>query len=330
LPAVCDLWEWVDVGTHGVRERHERRGVPDASPLATEGPQRLSACPHPRTAQPIDHTAAWPGREYVRTPQTLPLQSPRPCPRRRPRPRCPLAARSAQEAPGNGQSGVVRLGKVVRARSAAHGMYSGSGCATASRVRRRRRACLQNRAPLREVAVAQHHRTLAEHLLTSKRTHQAAPAQRAAGRAEPVGALAVGQLFRGGPSFPRLHRDWARPCHICTGTGLAPATSPRTGLAPPTASTAVPWRGETLSIPRQTIFRSSLPDTFWVFGTHTCSRIMPNSPGWLASTNDTTTSTPCKRTRDVQTRTTGETRAHSATQAPCCAVPAWRGRSRRR
>ena len=45
LPAVCDLWEWVDVGTHGVRERHERRRVPDASPLATEVPQRLSACP---------------------------------------------------------------------------------------------------------------------------------------------------------------------------------------------------------------------------------------------------------------------------------------------
>ena len=131
LPAVCDLWEWVDVGTHGVRERHERRRVPDASPLTTEVLQRLSACAHPRTAQPIDHTAEWPGREYVRTPQTLPLQSPRPCPRRRPRPRCPLAARSAQEAPGNGQSGIVRLGKVARARSA-HGMYSGSGCATAA------------------------------------------------------------------------------------------------------------------------------------------------------------------------------------------------------
>ena len=45
LPAVCDLWEWVDVGTHGVRERHERRRVPDASPLTTEVLQRLSACP---------------------------------------------------------------------------------------------------------------------------------------------------------------------------------------------------------------------------------------------------------------------------------------------
>jgi hypothetical protein len=24
--------------------------------------------------------------------------------------------------------------------------------------------------------------------------------------------------------LPHLHRDWARPCHICAGTGLAPAT----------------------------------------------------------------------------------------------------------
>jgi hypothetical protein len=26
-------------------------------------------------------------------------------------------------------------------------------------------------------------------------------------------------------SLPHLHWDWARPCHICTGAGLAPATS---------------------------------------------------------------------------------------------------------
>jgi hypothetical protein len=24
--------------------------------------------------------------------------------------------------------------------------------------------------------------------------------------------------------LPRLHRDWARPCHICTGTGLTPSS----------------------------------------------------------------------------------------------------------
>ena len=24
------------------------------------------------------------------------------------------------------------------------------------------------------------------------------------------------------PRLPHLHRDWARPCHICTGTGLTP------------------------------------------------------------------------------------------------------------
>ena len=27
------------------------------------------------------------------------------------------------------------------------------------------------------------------------------------------------------PPLPHLHRDWARPCHICSGTGLAPAPS---------------------------------------------------------------------------------------------------------
>jgi hypothetical protein len=25
--------------------------------------------------------------------------------------------------------------------------------------------------------------------------------------------------------LPHLHRGWAHPCHVCTGTGLAPATS---------------------------------------------------------------------------------------------------------
>ena len=28
-----------------------------------------------------------------------------------------------------------------------------------------------------------------------------------------------------GSPLPHLHRDWARPCHICTGTGLTAATS---------------------------------------------------------------------------------------------------------
>ena len=26
-------------------------------------------------------------------------------------------------------------------------------------------------------------------------------------------------------ALPHLHRDWAHPCHICTWTGLTPATS---------------------------------------------------------------------------------------------------------
>ncbi len=28
-----------------------------------------------------------------------------------------------------------------------------------------------------------------------------------------------------GSPLPRLHLDWAHPCHICTGNGLTPATS---------------------------------------------------------------------------------------------------------
>ena len=34
-----------------------------------------------------------------------------------------------------------------------------------------------------------------------------------------------------GPPLPHLHRDWARPCHICTGTWLSRATfAPGLGL----------------------------------------------------------------------------------------------------
>jgi hypothetical protein len=37
-----------------------------------------------------------------------------------------------------------------------------------------------------------------------------------------------------GPPLPHLRRDWARSCHICTGTGLGPATSaPGLGSALP-------------------------------------------------------------------------------------------------
>jgi hypothetical protein len=49
-----------------------------------------------------------------------------------------------------------------------------------------------------------------------------------------------------GSSLPRLHGDWARPCHICTWTGLGPATSapgpgsslPHLGLGSPLAKSA--------------------------------------------------------------------------------------------
>jgi hypothetical protein len=37
--------------------------------------------------------------------------------------------------------------------------------------------------------------------------------------------------------LPRPHQDWARPCHVRTGTGLTRATSiPGLGLAPPTCA----------------------------------------------------------------------------------------------
>ena len=39
-------------------------------------------------------------------------------------------------------------------------------------------------------------------------------------------------LFRPGPPLPHLHRDWAHPSHICTGTGPAPPTF-APGLGPP-------------------------------------------------------------------------------------------------
>ena len=40
-----------------------------------------------------------------------------------------------------------------------------------------------------------------------------------------------------GSPLPHLHRDWARPCHSCAGTGLTPCqTSTGTGLAPATSA----------------------------------------------------------------------------------------------
>jgi hypothetical protein len=41
---------------------------------------------------------------------------------------------------------------------------------------------------------------------------------------EPALGLGSPALGLGSP-LPHLHRDWARPCHICTGIGPTPATS---------------------------------------------------------------------------------------------------------
>ena len=44
-----------------------------------------------------------------------------------------------------------------------------------------------------------------------------------------MAALAAARLVsppaRLGSPLPRLHREWAHPCRICTETGLTPATS---------------------------------------------------------------------------------------------------------
>ena len=39
-----------------------------------------------------------------------------------------------------------------------------------------------------------------------------------------------------GSPLPHLHRNWAHPCHICTGTGLTPAALPARGICARNAS----------------------------------------------------------------------------------------------
>ena len=43
-----------------------------------------------------------------------------------------------------------------------------------------------------------------------------------------------------GSPQPLMHRDWAHPCHICTGAGLAPTTS-APGLASPLPHLQQDW-----------------------------------------------------------------------------------------
>jgi hypothetical protein len=40
--------------------------------------------------------------------------------------------------------------------------------------------------------------------------------------ADPVGILIMSARSARGASLPHLHRDWAHPCYVCTGTGLTP------------------------------------------------------------------------------------------------------------
>jgi hypothetical protein len=48
-----------------------------------------------------------------------------------------------------------------------------------------------------------------------------------------------------GPPLPHLHRDWAHPCHICTGTGFTPATSECAG----TATNPCGWSAHRMALP---------------------------------------------------------------------------------
>ena len=53
--------------------------------------------------------------------------------------------------------------------------------------------------------------------------HRVAPAERRAAIAErPIAANHFRRYSARAPTLPHMHRDWAHPCHICTGTGLAP------------------------------------------------------------------------------------------------------------
>ena len=55
-------------------------------------------------------------------------------------------------------------------------------------------------------------------------------------------SLALGSLgFDSCPHCPHLHRDWAHPCDICTGTGLTPATF-APGLGARFWCLPIPWR----------------------------------------------------------------------------------------
>jgi hypothetical protein len=71
---------------------------------------------------------------------------------------------------------------------------------------------------------------------TDSRRRRPSAAYDAAGRAP---KHARPRRFCRGSPLPHLHRDWAHPCHICTGTGLTPATSaPGLGRFVQGASTA--------------------------------------------------------------------------------------------
>ncbi len=80
------------------------------------------------------------------------------------------------------------------------------------------------------------------HICTLQRTGNGlAPSHSCTGAALTSATSAPGL----GPTLPRLHRNWVRRCHICTGTGLAAATlgmcsplPPAPGLGSPPAASA--------------------------------------------------------------------------------------------
>ena len=59
----------------------------------------------------------------------------------------------------------------------------------------------------------------------------AAPTPSLAGWAVRVVGAGSAVLNLHGSPLPHLHRGWAHPCQVCTGTGLSPPKSTATGLA---------------------------------------------------------------------------------------------------
>ena len=69
-------------------------------------------------------------------------------------------------------------------------------------------------------------------------------AERGRGATFKVGSPAAASAPALGSPLPHLHRDWAHPCHVCTGTGLTTAAFER--WTAPNAPTSAPGLGRSM------------------------------------------------------------------------------------